>query len=189
MKSELKNYQIMNKKSAIESLLFTAGHPVAIKKLTEVLSPFERSPEGRDISENETDNILKELAADYVKNDSGLRLVFLDNKVQLVAAPESEEAVKKLIKSDFEEDLSQAALETLAIVAYRGPISRAMIENLRGVNCSFILQSLAIRGLIEKKNNPEDGRSYIYNITFDFLKHLGLNKLEELPNYIDLKNG
>lgn len=163
----------MNKKSSIESLLFASGHSLSHKKLAEVL----------DISENETDNILKELAADYVKNDSGLRLIFLDNKVQLVAAPESVEIVKKLTKSDFEEDLSQAALETLAIVAYRGPISRATIENLRGVNCSFILQSLAIRGLIEKKNNPEDGRSYIYSVTFDFLKHLGLNKLEELPNY------
>lgn len=177
----------MNSKAQIESLLFTAGHPVAIKKLAEVLSTYGRSPEGGDISENETDNILKELAADYVKNDSGIRLVFLDNKVQLVAAPESVEIVKKLTKSDFEEDLSQAALEILAIVAYRGPISRAAIENLRGVNCSFILQNLAIRGLIEKKNNPEDGRSYIYSVTFDFLKHLGLNKLEDLPNYGEFK--
>lgn len=168
----------MNIKSQIESLLFTSGHALSYKKLAEVLN----------ISENEIGNIIKELANDYVKNNSGLRLIFLDNKVQLVAAPESVEVVKKLVKSDFEEDLSQAALETLAIIAYRGPISRVAIESLRGVNCSFILQSLAIRGLIDRKNNPEDGRSYIYNVTFDFLKHLGLNKLEELPNYNDLKN-
>ena len=109
--------------------------------------------------------------------------MFFDDKVQLVASPYSVEAVKKLVKSDFEEDLSQAALETLAIISYRGPISRAEIENLRGVNCSFILQSLAIRGLIEKKNNPENGRSYIYNVTFDFLKHLGLSRIEDLPNF------
>jgi len=168
----------MKMKAQVESLLFTAGHPVAIKKLTEIL----------ETSESEINSSLRELADEYEKNERGLRLVFFDGKVQLVASPYSMEAVKKLIKSDFEEDLSSAALETLAIISYRGPISRAAIENLRGVNCSFILQSLAIRGLIDKKNNPEDGRSYVYNITFDFLKHLGLNRLEELPNYRELKN-
>ncbi|HEY4495313.1 MAG TPA: SMC-Scp complex subunit ScpB [Candidatus Paceibacterota bacterium] len=168
----------MKIKSQIESLLFTAGHPVAVKKLAEIL----------ETGESEINSSLRELADEYEKNERGLRLVFFDGKVQLVASLYSIEAVKKLIKSDFEEDLSSAALETLAIISYRGPISRAAIENLRGVNCSFILQSLAIRGLIDKKNNPEDGRSYVYNITFDFLKHLGLNRLEELPNYNELKN-
>lgn len=168
----------MNLKSTIESLLFTAGHPVAVKKLADIL----------ETGEADIDNILKELSEDYEKNERGLRLVFFDGKVQLVASPYSIETVKKLIKSDFEEDLSSAALETLAIISYRGPISRAAIENLRGVNCSFILQSLAIRGLIDRKNNPEDGRSYIYSITFDFLKHLGLTKLEDLPNFNELKN-
>ena len=169
----------MNYKSLLESLLFTAGHPVTVKKLAEIL----------ETGEIEINGSLKELVDDYEKNERGLRLVFFDGKVQLVASPYSVEPVKKLIKSDFEEDLSPAALETLAIISYRGPISRAQIENLRGVNCSFILQSLAIRGLIGKYNNPEDGRSYIYNITFDFLKHLGLNKLEDLPKYGELKNG
>ncbi|KKS46635.1 SMC-Scp complex subunit ScpB [Candidatus Azambacteria bacterium RIFOXYD1_FULL_42_11] len=168
----------MNYKSLLESLLFTAGHPVTVKKLAEIL----------ETGEIEINGSLKELVDDYEKNERGLRLVFFDGKVQLVASPYSVEPVKKLIKSDFEEDLSPAALETLAIISYRGPISRAQIENLRGVNCSFILQSLAIRGLIGKYNNPEDGRSYIYNITFDFLKHLGLNKLEDLPNYMNLRD-
>jgi len=168
----------MDKKHILESLLFTSGHPLSYKKIAEV----------SELSEEEIDKSLKELASDYEQNNRGLRLVFFDNKVQLVAASESKGVMEKLIKSDFEEDLSQAALETLAIVAYRGPVSRAAIENLRGVNCSFILQSLAIRGLIDKKNNPEDGRSYIYNVTFDFLKHLGINKLEDLPNYVNLRD-
>lgn len=167
----------MNQKSIIENLLFTSGHPLSQKKLAEVLG----------IPENDVEKSLKELASDYEQNNRGLRLIFLDNKVQLVVASESKEAIEKLIKSDFEEDLSQAALETLAIVAYKGPVSRVAIENLRGVNCSFILQSLAIRGLIDKKNNPKDGRSFIYNVTFDFLKHLGLNQIEDLPNYDELK--
>lgn len=163
----------MNLKSQIESLLFIFGHPIGFKKLAEAI----------EIPEKELGDALNALANDYEKNNRGFRLVFSDNKVQLVTAPESEEAVKKLIKSDFEEDLSQAALETLAIIAYRGPISRAVIEDLRGVNCSFILQSLAIRGLIEKKSNPEDGRSFIYKVTFDFLKHIGLNRIEDLPAF------
>jgi len=167
----------MNQKSIIESLLFASGHPLSYKKIVEILG----------IPESDVGKSLKELAMDYEQNNRGLRLIFLDNKVQLVIASESKEAIEKLIKSDFEEDLSQAALETLAIVAYRGPVSRATIENLRGVNCSFILQSLAIRGLIDKRNNPKDGRSYIYNVTFDFLKHLGLNQIEDLPNYNELK--
>ena len=169
--------QSMNQKSIIESLLFTSGHPLSQKKMAEILG----------ILESDVEKSLKELAVDYEQNSRGLRLVFFDNKVQLVIAPESKEAMEKLVKSEFEEELSQAALETLAIVAYRGPVSRAAIENLRGVNCSFILQSLAIRGLIDKKNNPKDGRSYIYNVTFDFLKHLGLNQIEDLPNYNELK--
>ncbi len=168
---------IMEQKYILESLLFTSGHPLSQKKLAEIL----------EISEEEIEKSLKELAEDYKKNNRGLQLVFFDGKAQLVAAPESKRIIEKFIKRDFEEDLSPAALETLAIVAYKGPVSRAAIENLRGVNCSFILQSLAIRGLIDKKNNPEDGRSYIYNVTFDFLKHLGINKLEDLPNYNERK--
>ena len=163
----------MDKKHILESLLFTSGHPLSYKKLAEVT----------EFSEEEVGNLLKDLANDYEQNSRGLRLVFLDNKVQLVAAPESKEAMEKMIKSDFEEELSQAALETLAIIAYKGPVGRAAIENLRGVNCSFILQSLAVRGLVDKKNNPEDGRSYVYSVTFDFLKHLGLSKIEDLPKF------
>ena len=166
----------MNTVSQIESLLFTAGHPITTKKLAEIL----------ETAEEEVKFSLQKLASEYEKSDRGLRLVFLENKVQLVAAPKSVDIIKNLVKSDFEEDLSPAALETLAIISYRGSLSRAEIENLRGVNCSFILQSLSIRGLIERKNNPMDGRSYMYNVTFDFLKHLGLTKLEDLPNYNEL---
>lgn len=168
----------MDKKHILESLLFISGHFLSYKKLTEILA----------ISESEVENLLKKLANDYEKDNRGLRLVFLDNKVQLVAAPESKEAIEKLIKNDFDEELTPAALETLAIIAYKGPISRVIIENLRGVNCSFILQNLAIRGLVDKKNNPDDGRSYVYSITFDFLKQLGLSRLEDLPKYNELKN-
>ncbi|MCX6813758.1 MAG: SMC-Scp complex subunit ScpB, partial [Candidatus Azambacteria bacterium] len=96
----------MEQKSLIESLLFTSGHPLSYKKLAGILK----------ISEEEINNLLRELAEDYKKNNRGLQLVFFDNKVQLVAVPESKETIGELIKSDLEEDLSQAALETLAII-------------------------------------------------------------------------
>ena len=167
----------MDQKNILESLLFVSGHPLSYKKLAEI-SGFS----GEEIT-----NSLKELACEYEQNNRGLRLIFLDDKIQLVAAPESKEAVEKLIKSDLNEELTPAALETLAIIAYNGPASRAVIENLRGVNCGFILQNLAIRGLIEKKNNPSDGRSFVYSVSFDFLKQLGLSRLEDLPNYNELR--
>lgn len=173
----------MDKKNILESLLFISGHSLSYKKLIEILSSEEAK-----VSESDIENSLKELASEYEQNNRGLRLIFFDDKIQLVAAPESKEAVEKLIKSDLNEELTPAALETLAVIAYQGPVSRAVIENLRGVNCSFILQNLAIRGLIEKKNNPNDGRSFVYKVSFDFLKHLGLSRLEDLPNYDDLKN-
>ncbi len=163
----------MERKHILESLLFAAGHPVSFKKIAEIL----------EMPEPEAEKSLNELADDYIKNGRGLRLVFLDGKVQMVAAPESKETMEKFIKSDLEEDLSPAALETLAIIAYKGPVSRAVIEDLRGVNCSFILRNLAIRGLVEKKNNPAGGRFYVYGISFDFLKRLGLSSAEELPEY------
>ncbi len=162
-----------NKISILESLLFAVGAPISFKKLAKVL----------DLSEPQTEKMLQSLADDYKENNRGLRLTIFDKQAQLVTAENSSEAVAKLIKSDFEEELSSAALETLAVIAYRGPVSRSAIENLRGVNCSFILQSLLIRGLIERRENSEDRRSYIYSVTFDFLKHLGLNGIEELPDY------
>ena len=90
------------------------------------------------------------------------------------------------MKSEFNEELSRAAVETAAIIAYQGPLTRVDIEYVRGVNSSFILRSLMMRGLIERVENPKDARSYLYRISFDFLKHLGVVRIEELPQYEEL---
>src|SRR3989344_4897557 len=108
--------------------------------------------------------------------------------VELVSSSEAAPFIEKLIKSDFDEDLSQAALETLAIISYRGPVSRAQVEDIRGVNCSFILRALSIRGLIERKENPEDHRSHLYQVSFDFLRQMGVSKLEDLPNFSESRS-
>ena len=91
------------------------------------------------------------------------------------------------MKSEFSEELSRAAIETAAIIAYQGPITRAEIEYVRGVNSSFILRGLLMRGLVERIENPKDARSYLYRISFDFLKHLGLTKIEDLPQYQEFR--
>lgn len=164
-------------KSCLESLLFVSGEPMSFGSLGKVLG--------------EKENIIKEkaeeLAGEYHSRQGGLRLVIENGKAQMVTAGENSEAVEKFLKIDIEGDLSRSALETISIVAYRGPISRADIEEIRGVNTSFTLRQLAIRGLVEKIDNPNDARAYLYRLSFDFLRHLGLEKISDLPKYQELR--
>ncbi len=168
----------MNVKSIIESILFSVGEPISIDKLVQTIN------EKADVVEE----AVKNLENDYKQENKGLRIIRKDNKVQLVSAPENSHYIEKLIKDELRDDLTPASLETLAIVAYRGPITRAEIEEIRGVNSSFILRNLLIRGLVERKGHPEDSRTYIYEISFDFLRKLGLQSIQELPEYQKLKN-
>lgn len=163
----------MDKKHILESLLFIAGEPVKIKKLAQIL----------ELTEDEVSVGLNSLKNEYESENRGLRFILHGDAVELVSSAEAAPFIEKLIKSDFDEDLSQAALETLAIISYRGPVSRAQIEDMRGVNCSFILRALLIRGLIERKENPEDHRSHLYQVGFNFLRQMGISKLEDLPGY------
>lgn len=158
-------------KSIIESILFSIGEPISIEKLAKTLSKNQDSMK----------KTIDELAEDYEKGNRGLRIIKKGEKVQLVSSPENGRYIEKLIKDELQEDLTPASLEALAIVAYKGPVTRAEIEEIRGVNSSFILRSLLIRGLIERKGHPEDTRAYIYEISFNFLRKLGLNSTKELP--------
>lgn len=164
-------------KSCLESLLFVSGEPMSFGSLGKVLG--------------EKENVIKEkaeeLAEEYHSRQGGLRLVIENGKAQMVTAGENSEAVEKFLKIDIEGDLSRSALETISIVAYRGPISRADIEEIRGVNTSFTLRQLAIRGLVEKIDNPNDARAYLYRLSFDFLRHMGLEKISDLPKYQELR--
>ena len=159
-------------KSVIESLLFANGEPIKIAKLAKICA----------VSEEEVESAILSLKADYVQG-RGLALVRITDAVQLVTNPENAEYVAQMMKSDIAENLSQASLEVLSIIAYRGPLTRAEIEEIRGVNCTFTLRSLAIRGLIDKIENGKDTRRYLYSISFDFLKKLGLESVEQLPDW------
>ena len=169
------NYN-MNMESILESLIFVSGEPVGFKKLEKII--------GKD--KEELKLTAGVLAKKYEEEKRGLRILIKDNQVQMVTAKENSEYLDKFLQGDLQDNLSQAALEVLSIVAYRGPISRAGIEEIRGVNCSFTLRQLLIRGLMERVNNPSDARAYLYQISFDFLKKLGVKNVRELPDFEEL---
>ncbi len=167
-----------NLPAIVEAFLFTAGDPVDEKKIQTFLR----------LTKKQWSGIMGSLTEKYGQENSGLQIIHKGSKIQLVTKPSLAELVAKFLgKTLGNEELSRATLETLAVVAYRGPVTRAQVEYVRGVNCSFALRTLSLRGIIDRKDNPLDSRSYLYEISFDFLKNLGLKSVEELKDYDKLK--
>ncbi len=162
-------------KSKIEAALFVSGEPMTIGRISKILGEKPVNIK----------TALAELAADY--KNRGLRLVENGEEWQFGTAAEASDVVEKLIKSEFTEELSKAALEVLSIVAYKGPNTRAEIEYIRGVNSSYSLRNLLLRGLVERIDNPKDARSYLYRISVEFLKYLGVENREALPEWESLQ--
>jgi segregation and condensation protein B len=159
--------------SIIESLLFVSGDPVKISKIVKITNEKQEYIE----------EILLIMADEYLKGSRGLMLFKKNDEVQLVSKPENASFVEQLVKNELQDSLSSAALEVVSIIAYRGPISKTEIESIRGVNCSYTLRNLLLRGLIQRGDNPRDNRGFVYSITFDFLKKLGIANVEKLPEY------
>lgn len=166
-----------NLKSLIESLLFVSGEPLKIKKIAATAGVV--AAEVRDAA-----NALRD---DLRNGKRGIQLIEKDDEIQLVTSAENSKLMDEFLKNEMEQGLSRASLETLAIVAYRGPLTRIEIEEIRGVNCSYSLRYLLLRGLIERLENPADSRSWHYQISFDFLRKLNLSRKEDLPRYEELK--
>ena len=162
-------------KSIVESILFVSGEPVKISRLAKVSGA----------ARPEVENALMALQNDYARN-RGMVIIKKEDEVQMATSPENAETISELVKSEIQENLSRSALETLSIVAYRGPMTRADIEAIRGVNCSFTLRSLLMRGLLERIDNPENSRGYLYKISFEFLKKMGVDSVEKLPDWESL---
>jgi segregation and condensation protein B len=113
----------------------------------------------------------------------GVRLLEGGEGYMLATAPEASELIEKLVKAEREKDLGKAGLETLTIVLYHGPLTRSAVDHIRGVNSTFIIRNLLIRGLVEKVENPNDQRSFLYRPTLDLLRFLGVTHVEDLPSY------
>ncbi|MES3004670.1 MAG: SMC-Scp complex subunit ScpB [Patescibacteria group bacterium] len=166
------NIELINK---IEAILFYSSEPVKASFLAKVL----------EVGETEILESLKLL--EETLGSRGIRLLSHQNEVSLVTAPEYSSLIEAIVKEERERDLGKASLETLAIVAYKGPVTKKEIEYIRGVNSQYALRSLLLRGLVEKKGVEGDERMVGYTITADALRHLGLSKLEDLPEYTAVK--
>jgi len=161
----------MNLSAKIEAILFWKAEPVSLKKLASLLNVKAEQ--------------VKEGLIELEKNLSGrgVTLVQTDEDVMLGTARELSTLIEQLTKDELTRDLGKAGLETLSVILYQGPISRADIDYIRGVNSQFILRALLIRGLVERVENPADARSFLYKTTLELLSHLGISKVTDLPEY------
>lgn len=162
--------------SQLEAILFWKAEPVPIKKLATLLNTDAARIQHGLI---ELENTLK---------GRGLTLVRTDEEVMLGTAKELSPLIEQLTKEELTRDLGKAGLETLSIILYQGPISRADIDYIRGVNSQFIVRNLLIRGLVERIDNPKDARSFLYKTTLQLLSHLGISKMADLPEYEQVRS-
>lgn len=159
-------------KNKIESLLFISHKPLSVAELAKLV--------GSDKSEIETS--LESLREDYAQKAGGIELIKLEDKYRLATVAANSELTARFLKIEATGELTRPSLEALTIIAYRGPISKAELELIRGVNCSIILRNLLIRGLIEMRDDKVKATN-VYQITVDFLKYLGISEVSQLPDY------
>ena len=163
----------MNFKAVVEGLIFVSGEEGL--SLEEISTLIEKN-------KNETSEIIKDLYNDYENNDRGMHIEYLGNKFKLTTKAEHKHFYKKLVQEEQNSVLTQSSLETLAIIAYNGPITRIDIDNIRGVNSSYIIRKLLLKGLIEEVGRSESaGKPRLYNVTSKFLDYFGLGNISELP--------
>jgi segregation and condensation protein B len=161
----------MELKYLLESLLFVSGKPLEIKDLSSFLK--------KDKQEIET--ALQELITEYKNRNCGLRIIESGKKYQMASAPDNAKVVQDFLQTEVSGELTPASLETLTIIAYRGPIKKSDLEKIRGINCSLILRNLLIRGLVEEIDKDNDDKEY--NVSLEFIKFLGLDSVKDLPDY------
>lgn len=167
----------MNLESKLEALLFFKGEPITKKKAETTL----------DCTKGELENALVSLG--NVLANRGLRIISNGDEIEMRTAPEMSDLIMKMTKEELVRDLGKAGLETLTIILYKHPIKRSEIDYIRGVNSSFILRNLLIRGLAERITEREgQGRGFSYKPTVDLLAHLGIAKIEDLPEYEKVKS-
>lgn len=165
----------MNIEAKLEAILFFKAEPVSMKRLAELL--------GLDKKAVETG--LAGLEAKLAGR--GVTLVRVGDEVELRTAPETASVVEKLLQEELARDIGKAGAEVLAIVLYRARATRREIDWIRGVNSTFTLRELAARGLVARTANPKDARGFVYEPTAELLAHLGVSRVEALPDYAEAK--
>lgn len=165
--------------SIIESLLFASGDPLKDKEIASII----------ECDLETTRNLLEMLKYSYESEERGIMLITLNDEYQLVTKAINTNYVQKLLKINTRQSLSQAALETLAIIAYKQPITRINIDEIRGVKSDRAVLTLTEKGLIKEVGRLEvPGRPVLFATTDKFLLHFGLENLEQMPALDDLTN-
>lgn len=163
---------VENIKAAIEAVLFANGSSVEIGRIAQAL----------EISEKDADKHICELIDDYNSSKRGITIIRLDNSYQMVSCKEYAPQIRTVMDLRRNSPLSQAALEVLAVVAYNQPVTKAFVEQVRGVDCSGVIGSLTAKGLVEEKGRLElPGRPLLYGTTENFLRCFNLESLDCLP--------
>lgn len=164
----------MKNKAVLEGLLFVVGEDgLTLDQIEEVL----------EITEEEVKSLVNDLKQSYEAEDRGLRIDFLGNRLKLTTKFEHREYYQKLLENPETNILSQAALETLAIIAYNEPVTRMQVDKIRGVSSSQMIRKLVAKGLIKESGRSDlPGRPILYETTNDFLDYFGLKNIEELPD-------
>lgn len=156
----------------VEAILFASGEPLELQRISEAL----------DIEDEQTEQILLNLAAQLDERNSGICLLNLDGKYQLSTRSIYGDYIRKVLEIKRNTPLSQAAFEVLAVIAYNQPVTKAFIEQVRGVDCSGVISTLCQKKLIEEKGRLElAGRPLVYGTTTDFLRCFSFTSLDDLP--------
>ena len=160
----------------LEAILFYKSEPVTVDWLSKVTKK----------SVDEINLALETLAQKL--SDRGVVLVRSDSEIKLGTHPEAAGALETITKEELSGELGKAGMETLTIILYKSPVSRSVIEYIRGVNSQFTLRHLMIRGLIERTQNPDDSRSFLYQPSLQALAFMGLGSKEDLPEYSQIRD-
>lgn len=156
---------------ALEAILFYVAEPITSARLATIMS----------VTVEEINDAAAQLAGSLAVR--GIRVLHVNDTYELVTSPEVSDAITALRKEALSRDLGKAGAETLSVILYRGPLTRIHIEQIRGLNCSYILRSLLIRGLIEKQPAIDNPRMVLYHPAPMLLRHLGVTSVTALPEY------
>lgn len=159
----------------LESLLFAAAKPVSAVSLRKLLLANEQA----------FDEAVADIRRRFNVESSGIHLLEHEGQLQFVTSPSSADVVAKFLKEDQVAELTRPSLEALAVIAYRGPITKPELEQIRGVNCALILRNLMMHGLIDEKDDVARLQP-VYAVSTEFLRYLGASRLDELPQYGEL---